>query len=323
MLAYHFLVWLLKTSARGYFFRVVQISATFFAPAMFFIITGMTLSFSVMRRRLQGDSTGLISVYVLQRYGGLMLIGFLLNVIIWGYKSFWIWDVLEVIGLSNILAFLVFVFLSSSDIVLLLVGSLGLASYYLILNVHLPPFWEAILHNPLKGIFPFGPFLFFTLLGVIFGRRIINIVRDEKEVTVCNLCLQSGGTLLLLSLLLYISGIAITRYPVSVSYILFVTGITLLALGLLFWWQDVRGSRILLLRPIIVYGRYALAIYIGHYLAYRIFAFLDLGRRLFLWSSVAASTVLFVIIFGVTIYIKPGAWGEVVGLKPTTPQRGS
>lgn len=306
MLAYHFLVWLLEVSARGHLFRTFQILGTFFAPAIFFFITGVTLSFSVMHRQFEGRSNKEVGWHVLKRYGGLILLGFLLNVVVWGYRSFWLWDVLEMIGLCNIIAFLAL--LSSSDLVLLLVGSTGLASYFLIRNITFPPLLEAILHNPLKGTFPLGPFLFFTVVGAVFGRRIIGIIRDEKEARGCRICFQVGGVLLAVSLLMHVLGLTITRYPVSLSYMAFATGVVLLVLGSLFYWQDVKEKKSVLLLPIMVYGRYALSIYVGHYLVYRLAHLLGLGRELLLWSSLIVSGVLFVAIFVLIIYVRPAVW---------------
>lgn len=303
MLFYHFLVWLLEISARGHFFRGVQVLATFFAPATFFIVTGVTLALSVMRQQYEGKSSKAIGLHVLQRYGSLILIGFVLNAIVWGYRSIWIWDVLEVIGICNILAFLAL--LSSMDLVLILTGLLGLGSFYLVRSIHLPPLVEAILHNPLNGTFPIGPFLVFTVAGVIFGRRFIHAIRSREPNKAWMLCLKVGIILLLGGLILHMVGVPIARYPISISYLSFATGVCLLVLGGLFWWQDFKEYRARLLAPVMIYGRYALSIYIGHYLIYRLFVFAGLGRELFLPQAVIASLVLFVLILGLVVYIRP------------------
>lgn len=309
MLAYHFLVWLMVPAARGAFYRVVQVLATFFAPSLFFIITGLTLTLSVVHRQAEGDSNWAIGQHVVQRYGGLMLIGFTLNVVLWGPRSLWIWDVLEVIGLCNVLAFLVM--LAQSELVLFAVALAGAGSYYLVRMIEIPALLDPVLHNALRGPFAVGPFLFFTLMGVLFGRRLVDMVRSGRTVRVCPVCVQGGGALLVLSLLMKISGLSITRYPISLSYLVFASGVALLLLSAFFWWQDVKGKRAILLAPMMVYGRYALAIYIGHYLVYRLGSVLGLLGGLQLASAVLVSGALFAGILGFVVYVKPSIWGQV------------
>lgn len=165
MLLYHFLVWLLRTSARGDFFFTLRLLATFFAPSTFFIITGVTLTF----------------------------------------------------------------------------------------------------------------------------------------------CLTVSAFALPMSFLLHTLGIQIDRYPPSISYIVLSVGVTLLILAALFWWQDSCGHKTLVLKPIMVYGQYALPIYISHYFVFKIIEIFGLRGQSNLYSSLIISLLFMIIIYFIVVFIAPTA----------------
>lgn len=310
MLFYHFLTWLLRPSARDEFFSVARILATFFAPAAFFSVTGVTLAFSILGRKAGGQNNGRIFQHVFRRYGSLIVIGFALNVVVWGPRSFWIWDVLEVIGTANIISAAVFLW-APSDAVVGSFALLSLGSFYLILPTKFSHTIGLVLNNPLKGIFPVEVFTFFTMVGVIVGKHFISQVQRGRSTGCFRFCLLLAGLTIPLSFLVHLSGIRIDRYPPSVSYIALSLGATFLALAALFWWQDLRPRKTAYLAPVMLYGRYALAIYIGHYLAYRVTILFDVGRKLAPWPSVLISIVLYVVIFAITVLLRRDVWQKI------------
>jgi uncharacterized membrane protein len=311
MITYHILVWLVRTSDRALFFRTIQVMATYFAPAMFFILTGVTLSFSYLSRRAKGQPVKEITIHVLKRYGGLIAIGIVLNIIVWGPGSFWLWDVLEMIGLCNIIAY--FLLLIPADWGLLAGGAAGLSLYVLLMNISIPHSVAVVIENPLMGTFPLGPFLFFTIVGVISGKRMLQIMQHETGSSVCKECFTGGAVLVLVSIAAHLLGLSIDRYPVTISYVAFASGITILVVGVLFWWQDIKKYPVPAGRFITIYGRNALNIYIAHYLIYRVYRFADIGRRFHLWPSVAITVIILLIIPAIIVYIKPEAPRPIEG----------
>lgn len=114
-----------------------------------------------------------------------------------------------------------------------------------------------------------------------------------------------GIALVIVSVAAHFLGLPIARYPVSLSYVPFASGVTILIVGALFWWEDVKDFAVPAGRFIIIYGQNALNIYIGHYLVYRVYRFMDIGRIFRFWPSLAATFVILLIIPAIVLYIKP------------------
>lgn len=166
-----------------------------------------------------------IRARVFRRYGSLILIGFVLNVILWGPSRFWIWDVLEVIGTANIMAACIFL-VDSSDLVLGISALLFLSSFYLILHINFPYPLGLVLNNPLKGIFPLEVFLFFTLAGVMVGKRFISHIQSGEGRKCLAFCLVLSSLAIPLGYVLHFLGVVVDRYPPSISYVVLSSGVT-------------------------------------------------------------------------------------------------
>lgn len=294
MLFFHFLAWLMQEQARGNFYNLVSLLANYLAPPIFFIIVGVSLSLSLEAKRKDSLEESAIRKYIFERYGALILIGLLVNVIVWG--SLGIWDVLECIGTAGIITYLLITYFASPFIPLFIGGAFLLLYYYFV-NHFSPTNLPAMLVKMLKGSFALEPFLFFVIVGAVIGKLIFKNIRIGNYKKTTYQLLLSGTGLLLLSLALHFLGNPIQRVPLSISYIIFSLGITNIFLSIIFWWQDQNKHQPRLLLFFSVYGVFAFSIYIGHHIVYKVCYYLNLLKSLSFITSIVVTTALMILIF--------------------------
>lgn len=253
MVVWHFLLWLCGDRAKV-LILIGKMPFGYLAGPLFFFSTGMGTWLSVRGRKERGEPWRLTLLHFVKRALALVCGGVALNCFLWGPKSAWIWDVLESIGVSNLVIALLFLRLS------LPASALGvLVAFFVVLpwaEVGLPkcfplPFRKALL----EGVFPLFPWLGFVLTGAICGRWLTSGWRGR--------IFWLGASLLLLGLMLN-QAWPMEFSPRCPSYAPFSLGASLL----LFWVLLLAERRRLLgpSLPFIHLGRAALGVYVWHYL---------------------------------------------------------
>lgn len=283
MLYYHFVRWLMRGSERTSVLAIGNIPLTDLAPIIFFMVTGLTLFISVSRRRAKGVPRREITRHIVKRYLLLMVGGLLLDLVVWGPAHLAFWDVLEAIGLTNILAYLIIAYWTESTPVLLAIGGLGYLSVFVLEGI-LPGWTPGIFKNMLVGTFPIGPYLMYVLVGIVIGQALVRSAASGRERTFAGIAFGISAGALLLGLALQKMGFTLERYPPVASFVLFTLGGTISLFALFFWLKELRPAPPRWLNPLKLFGERAIYIYVGH-LAVR-----NLSQHLGFWQQLSFKT---------------------------------
>jgi uncharacterized membrane protein len=282
-----------------------------FAAPLFITISGMMVARGVTRRKRSLD-------YYLKRGATVVLIGAVLDLLLWDTRPFTTWDVLYLIGMSMPVALLL-LRIRSTGVQTAIVVALFLATPLMqswlgydgfmgdqsseqagamtderseAANKHdvdIPavPAWHRCL---VDGWFPVFPWLGFALLGALLGRtRLCGIPRGPARLGgAATTCLVLGvvGYLWSDTVLYTRWGYSEMFYPPTLWYIALATGVVFSILVVF----DL-NNRLAVYRPVAMLGKAALLIYIVHEVIARLLASV-LGKLPLAWFLVVYAGVL-------------------------------
>jgi hypothetical protein len=131
------------------------------------LLAGITFYLSVQRKQL-----GFLEV--MKRALFLVLLGFMMNLLAWGWGNFFDWDVLQFIGLSMVMCY-PFV-KNPSALKLVTLGLLGIGTFLLSNQFPLPQYgnsyWYIVFVGDKMGesYWPLCPWFFIFIVGIIVGK---------------------------------------------------------------------------------------------------------------------------------------------------------
>lgn len=269
-----------QTFVGGGYHSPIAMSILFFGiiPApLFYIVAGIGVVLANSRFQQKGDSTKAIWTWVLSRGFLIMGLGYLFSVVMFG--TIWVldWSILQLIGLSLIIAQLTLslpkryrVFLPILIIVLApflriwfnydaIVGTVSNIQYAP------PQTWldhlSAIIAT---GKAPLFPWLACPIIGTIIGESIVESPSNPRRLVYDTLVI---GSLFCLAVLpFFLLGDPVTQYPLTNGFFLLSSGMALLAVASVIltvdvwkWWNPI--SRFFEMN-----GQVALISYIAHHL---------------------------------------------------------
>lgn len=269
-----------QTFVGGGFHSLVAMSILFFGiiPApLFYIVAGISVVLMNHRFRKNGDSPKSIWWWALSRGFLIIGLGYLFSVVMFG--TIWVldWSILQLIGLSLIVAQLTLylprryrIFLPVIIILLApflrvwlqydaIVGTVG--------NIHYAPPQTWLDHLSAiiaTGKAPLFPWLACPIIGTIIGEAIIENPPNPRRLVYDTLV--TGSLLCLLVLPFFLLGDPVTQYPLTNGFFFLSTGMALLAVvavivtvDLWRWWNVTSWF-------IEVNGQVALISYVAHHL---------------------------------------------------------
>ncbi len=269
-----------QTFVGGGFHSLVAMLILFFGiiPApLFYVVAGISVVLVNHRFRLKGASTKSIWQWALSRGILIMGLGYLFSVVMFG--TIWVldWSILQLIGLSLIVAQLTIylprryrVFLPIILIIIapflrlwlnydLIVGTVG--------NIHYAPPQTWLDHLSAiiaTGKAPLFPWLACPIIGTIVGEAFVDKSPNPRRLV--NDGFVVGSLLCLLVLPFFLLGDPVTQYPLTTGFFLLSTGMTLLAVACVItsvdvwqWWNS--ASRFFEMN-----GQIALISYVAHHL---------------------------------------------------------
>ena len=269
-----------QTFVGGGFHSIVAMLILFFGiiPApLFYIVAGISVVLFNYRFSSSGRSPKSIWRWVLSRGILIMGLGYLFSVVLFG--TIWVldWSILQLIGLSLIVAQLSLyiprryrILLPIIIIILapfmriwlhydLVVGTVG--------NIHYAPpqtLWEHLSAIIATGKAPLFPWLACSIIGTLIGEVIIEKPSNPRRLATDMLVV--GSLMILLVLPFFLLGDPVTQYPLTNGFFLLATGMALLAVASVIttvdvwrWWNP--ASQLFEIN-----GQIALISYIAHHL---------------------------------------------------------
>ncbi len=267
---------------------------------IFISMAGASIFLSVSSRLSKGSVIAVFK-HVLRRYGGLILVSFFFASFTFGFCTFFSWyEVLQGIGLTGIVLFLILIFKPSFSFLLLLLASL------IISQPILKPFLEnAFMNFPtcvtfFNAYFPISLFAnsffrsFFSVYNLlsfmIYGVLLVKILRSNnvlKQLFILSLVMFTS------SVLLHITGLRIDLYNRSYSSVfLEFSSISFSILIIELLLKKHKSFLDFFIGP---FGRHALIAYLAHFLlVYKPLQFAGLIRGFPLWFSFVFSLLFLV-----------------------------
>ena len=269
-----------QTFVGGGFHSIVAMLILFFGiiPApLFYIVAGISVVFFNNRFRMKGDSSKSIWRWVLSRGILIMGLGYLFSVVLFGTIWVFDWSILQLIGLSLIIAQLT-LYLPTRYRVVIPIAIIVLAPFFRIWlhydlvvgtvgNIHYAPpqtLWNHLSAIIATGKAPLFPWLACPIIGTLIGEVMIEKPSNPRRLVHDTLVI--GSLMVLLVLPFFLVGDPVTQYPLTNGFFLLATGMALLAVAGVIttvdawrWWNP--ASRIFEIN-----GQIALISYVAHHL---------------------------------------------------------
>ena len=269
-----------QTFVGGGFHSLVAMSILFFGiiPApLFYIVAGISVVLMNHRFRKNGGSSKSIWRWALSRGFLIIGLGYLFSVVMFG--TVWVldWSILQLIGLSLIVAQLT-LYLPRRYRIILPVVIIVLAPFLriwlhydaivgMVGNIHYAPPQTWLDHLSAiiaTGKAPLFPWLACPIIGTIIGEVIIESPPNPRQLVYDTFV--AGSLLCLLVLPFFLLGDPITQYPLTNGFFLLSTGMALLAVVAVLVTVDVWRWWNVVSRCIEVNGQIALISYVAHHL---------------------------------------------------------
>ncbi|MHA1379116.1 MAG: heparan-alpha-glucosaminide N-acetyltransferase domain-containing protein [Candidatus Helarchaeota archaeon] len=263
---------------------VIIFSPFFYIPSfiggpIFLFVVGVSFAISAERRKNQDD----FKKHVFKRAFILICLQFLLNIIIFDFKQVWTYEVLILIGVSQIICYY---FLERTDLEKII---------FIIITMLLVPILKDIFHyqieiftlfNPIWDFgkfsrasffaypFCFFPYISYMILGMMVGNRLVRVRQNkQQEYVFCKNLILFGIILILIGI-----GFRIFNSPIVDAYeeglhVFLTTGIVMIVLSGLYWLEDVK--KISLFRLFVLYGQISLTFLIGHHIVNKYLFYYD------------------------------------------------
>ena len=312
MVVIHFAKYLLVTpekSSTTYY--LINFAALFAAP-LFLFIAGISLVFSLTKRKQRARS------HLIKRAIFLIIVGFL-------FINIWPADILHFIGLFLLISLFIFklnkplkiiianIFLWLSPIILIYFVNYN--SAWARVAYEFSNFWtfSGFFNNLLfNGFHPIFPWIFFTIMGVVIGEYFVNSKNNKQK----NIFIFYN---ILIGIILTFFGIffsffiwRIGSYPATPAYMLLGLGGCMLLLGIFYWVFEIKNTGKKILSPIIFLGTVSFTLYLAHIIIgigpfYLINKLSSLSMPL-----IIIYTIIFLIIIGFLLYL----WNKKFKLGP-------
>ncbi len=283
----------------------LHLLANYYPVPVFFTLTGISLILSIENKKSSGITDSNIRIYVIKRTAIILIISyFVFNLLIKGpisvfYHSF---NMLHLIALGGLITYFLLKFskkirLVIASIILIISPFIQILFNYEEIH-YLYPVQGGILSNMIySGEFPIFPWLFFVIIGSIFGELLNEASINEKIIPFLKKELILGIIFTILGVIITIFNYppftSFEKYPCSIPYIVFFTGTVLITLSLTYYFFDYRKKKAGFSEPFILYGTFSLTIFIGHYyIGYRLTKILGIYEK-FSYSSAGILTLSF------------------------------
>ena len=253
MFLQHFPLWLMYQPEKSEFYMSMFAISRFAAP-MFLLVVGISMVLSA-KRRISNDGRNSAVKHLVWRGFFIILAGFALNVVT--FHSISDLNILYTIGLS-----IIFLSALSTDPrpVKCLVYALVL---YIISETVIK--LDAIKNFLDMFQYPVLPWTIFVIFGIAIGNYILVFQRDDRTKKLPYYLEFSAILLGILSIVFVMLGFPFRYWPYSTApFITATTSLMLYFVAIFFWIYEVDGKNPVFLRPLIVYGRYALLLYFVH-----------------------------------------------------------
>ncbi len=304
-----------QTFVGGGFHSPLAMSILFFGitPApLFYIVVGISVVLVNYRLKQKGTSTQSVWQWMFSRGVFIIGLGYLFSVVMFG--TIWIldWSILQLIGLSLIIAQFTLTipkryrFILPIIIIILapifriwlnydiIVGTVG--------NIHYAPPQTWLDHLSAiiaTGKAPIFPWLACSIIGTIIGETLIEKPSNLRRLVYDILVI--GCIMCLLVIPFFLLGDPVTQYPLTNGFFLLSTGMSLLAVASVFLTVDVWRWWNPLSRFFEINGQIALISYIAHHLYGIVFFGVILGYYRALdvigWASITLSYFVISLMF--------------------------
>ena len=261
-------------SPTGIFVRGVGI----FPAALFYMVAGISVVLVDHRLRRRGEGRLAVWRRLLPRAFLIVVMGYLFNVVVFGWGELLSWSVLQLIGLSLIVCqlslelpwqgrvALAAIFVAAAPPLRLLLGyeavwGVGEALHYQ------PPqsMAEHLAAIVATGKMPIFPWMACPLVGALIGEAVV--AKPPRPRLLAKASAGSGASLLLLIPPLMVwTGDTVTQFPLTTGFILLAMGTALLLVAAAVATVDLWGWWNPAYRFFEVNGQIALIIYIAHHL---------------------------------------------------------
>ncbi|MFX1452113.1 MAG: heparan-alpha-glucosaminide N-acetyltransferase domain-containing protein [Promethearchaeota archaeon] len=274
---------------------------SFIGGPIFMILVGISFSLSAERRKGKKD----FKIHVFKRAFLLILMQFILNLVIFNVYQVWTYEVLILVGISQIVCY---VLMEKSNLIKILVISVivmvvpflrEICFYQNEVFTLFDPIWD--IGKFLRGMIvnmPFAifPYIVYMILGMMIGQALIQARYEEtKEKVFCKNLMIYGSLLILIGL-----GFRIFNSPIIDSYeeglhVFLTTGIVMFLLSGLYWLEDVKKSEIF--QPFWLYGQISLTFLIGHHFInkYVFYYLFEILKNLSIYSYLLLVTYMCII----------------------------
>lgn len=221
---------------------------------IFLIVVGISLWLSYSNRVDKGQKYFEIGKAYSKRYFLLVVIGLFLDMLRRG-SVHPTWGVLETIGVTALIAFLL---IKYSNKVLIAVIAFASAIYFYL--SFFPSFSSLVYHSPFGGMPAIISWLSFTLIGVIVGKHLVKLLDEKKKFLL--FLFRSVAVLISVAVLLSFV-VPLDRGLVSTSYVFLASAGSLIIFSILFFLIEQKKMKLQLLTD---FGISALIVFIAQYL---------------------------------------------------------
>ena len=249
-----------------------------FPAALFYMVAGICVVLVDHRLREQGKRRVAVWRRLLPRAFLVVAMGYLFNVVVFGWEELLAWSVLQLIGLSFIVCqlslelpwqarvALIVVFVAAAPPLRLLLGYEAVWGVAGAIHYHPPrTLTEHLAAIIATGKMPVFPWMACPLAGTLIGEAIV--ASPPRPRLLAQTSAGSGAaSLLLIPLLIVWTGDTVTQFPLTTGFILLALGTAMLLVAaavamvdLWRWWNPAY-------RFFEVNGRIALITYIAHHL---------------------------------------------------------
>ncbi len=282
-------------------FQTFFLIPSYIGGPIFMVIVGVSFSLSAESRKEQENFRN----HVYKRGFLLILMQFFLNLVIFNIYQAWTYEVLILVGVSQIVCYLLmekpnmFKILVCVIIILLVPFLRLICGFQEELFTLFNPVWDfgtffrgMIVNMP----FAIFPYISYMILGMIIGDELVQArYKEEMEKKFCINLLKYGVLLILIGY-----GFRIFNSPIVDSFeeglhVFVTTGMVMILLSGLFWIEDVK--KINLFQPFWLYGQISLTFLVGHhfinkYIFYNLFEIL---KNLTIYSYLILVTYICVV----------------------------
>ncbi len=257
-------------------------SVTWIPPSLLFaFVSGMSVFLLMQKLSLNNQSKRSVLSGVIKRYGIYIVISFPFTIVMWNMATYFAWEeVIQGIGLSAIITAIFLIMLPKIKYIYIITAIVSMAflqSY--LLNVirisdisYTYPFFiefdnsitiTTFAISVLLNIFIRGWFSVVNIFPLMLGGLLFFLLIKEKRTFIYSLAL--GAIPLIISVILHLNGYPIDYYNRSFSFTFFAIGESAIICSLLYFiYKKINWN--FLLKPLLVFGRASILIYLGHYL---------------------------------------------------------